>query len=110
MDWDKLHTAIKKRHEGLSSFDQVVGNDKVFWAQFYDKSIDKMVELHECLILDLRHKYPNLTVEDEGFVRLGFEAVRTVLKSCSSDYKISKKMATSKREEAKRKKEIKKLI
>lgn len=110
MDWDKLHKAIKKRQEGLSSFEQIVGNDRDFWADFYDQNIDKMVELHECLLIDLRHKYPNLTVEDEGFVRLGFEAVKKVLKECSADSSVRKKLETTKAKEAKRKKDIKKLI
>ena len=87
MNWDKLHRVLTTRKEGVTPIDNLVGGNKTFWAQFSRASADKLDDLIQCLVFDLRSKHP-ITWENECYIRMAFESLKEVIQACENEKKM----------------------
>lgn len=85
MNWEKIHKAIDTKREGETDARKMVGKNFNFWAQFHREHSDKLEDLIQCIILDLRSSGRKITWDDEVNMRCSLEALQESLKQCNEE-------------------------
>lgn len=83
MDWEKWRKARQTKNDNVG-IQQIVGEDKHFWAEMYRKNNGKLEILLEGMLLDLRDARKP-TAEQESWIREYQEGILRAVKSCHTE-------------------------
>lgn len=84
IDYEAIQKAIEQKNKHITRAEQLAGNNAGIFADFYDQHAQKLKDLSESVLLDMRYrlKFP---YEKEVLVRLGMEALIGAMIACSNE-------------------------
>lgn len=89
IEWVEMQKALIKKRSGKTRSEQLAGADVGFWASFHDMHGDKLRDLVECIMLDLRYGR-RLDLTSDILMREALEALIRAISGCSVEVKKSR--------------------
>lgn len=86
LDWDKMHKALRRSREEVTTTRQFVGDNLDSWFGFAQSGgCDMLEDLMECIITDIRRSQ-RPSQEEEDYIRLGFTGVLQTIRACHAEH------------------------
>jgi len=86
-DWKAHHESLERRESTPTACRNITGKDFHTWAEFSRNSGEKLKQLTDSLIIDLRLSR-TLSFEEEKNIYLAYDALNNVIKSCETQEEI----------------------